>query len=92
MQTFEPAKLRPAPSGKSRFVDWASMSNENLKLTLELLSRHSSPFEVEAANEIQRRIVLGTWKVPDTPPPPVENLPRWLKMWPFCLLWSQRPR
>lgn len=90
--TYEPVKLRPAPTGKTPFVDWASMSNDTLKTTLELLSRHSSPFEVDAANEIQRRIVSGSWIVPETPPPPFENLPRWLKMFPFSLLWSQRPK
>jgi hypothetical protein len=93
MQTeFKPVKLRPAPTGKTPYVEWEKMSNENLRLTYLLLADHQSPFEVEAANEIQRRIVLGTWIVPETPPPPKENLPFLLKMFPFRLLWSQRPK
>jgi hypothetical protein len=94
MQTdFSPVRLRPAPRpDKEQYVNWQAMSNETLWQALQLLSSHSSPFEVQAANEIQRRIIEGSWIVPSTPPPPVENLPRWLKMWPFRLLWSQRPR
>ena len=84
----------PAPftSAARRQVDWTKFTNENLKFMLDLLSLHHSPDEVQAANEIQRRILAGTWISLENPPPPLENLPWWLKTWPFCLLWEQRPR
>lgn len=87
-------QYKPAPGTTMarRQTDWKKLSNENLKFALDLLSLHQSPWEVEAANEIMRRIEEGTWLDLDAPPPPLENLPKWLKTWPFCLLWSQRPR
>lgn len=88
-QTYKPA---PNTSAARRQTDWTKLSNENLKFSLDLLSLHQSPFEIEVANEIQRRIGLGAWLDIDRSPPPLENLPVWLKMFPFCLLWKQRPR
>jgi hypothetical protein len=82
----------PFRSASRRNADWEKFSNENLKFMLDLLSLHHSPDEVQAANEIQRRILAGTWINLENPPPPLENLPWWVKTWPVCLLWKQRPR
>jgi hypothetical protein len=70
-------------------TDWSRFSNEDLKFSLDLLSLHHSPYEVDAANEITRRIVAGTWLDLEKPPPPLEALPHWLKKWPFRLFWRQ---
>jgi hypothetical protein len=85
---------KPAPntSAARRQVDWTKFTNSNLKFMLDLLSLHHSPDEVLAANEIERRINQGTWLNLENPPPPLENLPFWFKIWPICLLWKQRPR
>jgi hypothetical protein len=87
-------KYKPAPgtSLARRETDWTKLTNENLKFAYDLLSLHHSPFEVEAMNEIQERIMAGTWLDLDNPPPPLENMPKWLKMYPFSLLWHQRPK
>lgn len=80
-------------SASRREVDWTKLSNENLKFALDWVSLHNSPYEVEVANEIERRIMSGTWYDIDCPPPPLtEDMPKWLKIWPFSLLWHQRPR
>jgi len=86
--------VRPAPntSASRRAADWSLISNENLKFALDTLSLHHSPFEVDAMNEIQKRIMAGTWLDLEKSPPPLENIPKWLKIFPFSLLWSQRPR
>jgi hypothetical protein len=66
------------------------MSNDDLKYALDLLSLHESPFEVDAANEIERRIHAGEWLDIDAAPlPHTELLPHWLKTWPFTLLYEQ---
>lgn len=85
------SKIKPAPntSAARRVIDWTLFSNDNLKFAYDLLALHYSPYEVEAMNEIARRIEAGTWLDLDSPPPPLENLPHWLKVWPFCLLWKQ---
>lgn len=80
----------PTPTEKRRATDWTKLSNKQLRFAMELLSMHYSPFEVEVANEISRRIVSGEWD--NHSPALVENLPKWLKKWPFRLLWRQRPR
>jgi hypothetical protein len=80
-------------SSSRQVVKWSDLSNENLKFSLDLLSLHQSPYEVEVANEITRRIEAGIWLDMDkTPPPLAPDVPKWLKTWPFSLLWSQRPR
>jgi len=88
------SQVKPAPntSISRRQTDWTKLTNENLKFALDTLSLHHSPFEVDAMNEVQRRIVASTWIDLENPPPPLENIPKWLKMYPFRLLWSQRPR
>ena len=88
------AIYKPAPntSAARRLTDWTKLSNENLKFSYDVLSLHQSPFEVEVANEIERRIMVGTWLDLEKPPPPLENMPKWLKIYPFSLLWHQRPR
>lgn len=68
------------------------MSNNDLKFALDLLSLHHSPEEVKVANEISKRIDAGTWLDIEQPIPATEELPAWLKVFPFCLLWKQRPR
>jgi len=88
------SKIKPAPNTSlaRRVTPWEDMSNENLKFTYDLLSLHSSPYEIDAMNEIQRRVVAGIWLDLEKPPPPLNNVPGWLKIFPFSLLWSQRPR
>lgn len=83
---------RPAPNTSAfrRSTDWTKLSNENLKFALDTLSLHQSPFEVEVANEISRRIDAGTWLDLDAPPPLTHNVPRWLEIFPFSLLWHQK--
>ncbi len=85
--------IKPAPNTSlaRRATPWHLMSNESLKFALDVLSLHHSPFEVEAMNEIQSRIVSGTWLDLEKPPPPLQNIPFWLKIYPFSLLWKQRP-
>lgn len=85
---------RPAPNTSlaRREVDWTKLTNENLKFALDTLALHHSPFEVDAANEIQRRISAGAWLDIENPPPPLNNVPKWLKMYPFSLLWKQSDR
>jgi len=85
---------RPAPntSAARRQVDWTQLSNANLKFALDTLELHHSPWVNDVLGEIQQRAAAGTWLDIDNPPPPLENMPKWLKMWPFVLLWHQRPR
>lgn len=45
------------------------VSNENLKFALDLLSLHQSPYEIEVANEISKRIQAGTWLDLEIHPP-----------------------
>jgi len=86
--------IKPAPNTSlaRRSTDWTKLTNDNLKFALDILSLHHSPFEPEVANEIQRRIVAGTWLDLENPPPPLENIPYWLKIYPFRLLWKQGSR
>lgn len=73
-----------------RSTPWAMMSNENLKFSLDVLSLHQSPYEVDCMNEIQKRIVEGRWLDLEKPPPSrSEAVPAWLKVYPFSLLWKQ---
>lgn len=89
-QVYKPA---PGTTLARRETDWSKLSNNDLKFALDTLSLHQSPFEVDAMNEIEKRIMAGTWLDIDSPPPPLtEDMPKWLKMFPFSLLWSQRPR
>ena len=60
----------PGTSEARRKTDWSRLSNQGLKFTFDLLSLHQSPFEVEAMNEIQKRILAGSWLNLDNPPPP----------------------
>lgn len=80
-----------APAHKK--TDFSLMSNESLKFALDILSLHHSALEVEAANEITKRIVRGTWLDIEKPVPTMaDDVPAWLKVFPFSLLWKQRPR
>ena len=73
-----------------RETDFTKFSNLDLKFTLDILSLHQSPYEVHCANEIERRIEAGTWiNFDDATPPLTNDVPKWLKMWPFSLLWEQ---
>jgi len=84
--------VRPAPNTTAarRSVPWAEMSNEDLKFALDLLMLHRSPYESDVLLVIQQRIERGEWLDLEKPPPPLHNVPRWLQMWPFRLLWKQR--
>ena len=85
--------IRPAPNTTAarRAVPWLEMSNDDLKFVLDLLTLHQSPFEEQALLEVARRIDAGRWLDLNSSPPPLHNLPWWLQMWPFRLLWKQRP-
>lgn len=88
-QIWRPAP-RPGTSDFRRATDFTKMSNENLKFALDLLSLHYSPWEIQAAGEVQRRIEAGTWLDLEKPPPLIHNVPAWLEMFPFSLLWHQK--
>lgn len=91
-KTIRPAAAEVRDPGRQA-TRWSQMSNEDLIFALDVLSLHYSPFEVDAANEIERRIMAGTWIDINQPPPThSEEIPSWLRVWPFRLLWSQRPR
>lgn len=77
-------------SAARRDTDFKKLSNDDLKFAYDLLCLHRSPYEVECANEIERRITAGIWLDFENPPPPLHNVPIWLQKWPFCLLWRQR--
>jgi hypothetical protein len=90
-------KLRPAPGSRTtaarRSAEWTQMSNTDLKFSLDLLSLHQSPFEADAANEIERRIMAGTWlDINQAPPTHADDVPLLFHVWPFCLMWKQRQR
>jgi len=83
-------KSSPYTSYGRRQTDWSKLSNANLKFMFDVLSAHRSPFECDVVNEIERRISAGIWLDLNSSPPPLENIPAWLKKWPFCLFWKQR--
>jgi hypothetical protein len=87
-------QYRPAPNTTEarRETDWTKLSNKNLKFALDKLELHQSPWVVEVYAEIENRISSGTWLNVNNPPPPLENMPFWLKIFPFNLLWRQRPK
>ena len=74
-------------------TDWSVMSNDELKFALDVLSLHYSPFEVDCANEIEKRIMAGTWIDINQPVATMaQDVPALFHVWPFSLLWKQRPR
>jgi hypothetical protein len=79
----------PHSSEHRRKTDWSKLSNNDLKFAYDLLALHESPWEVDAMNEIEKRITSGNWVDLENPPPPLENMPEWLKMYPFRLFWKQ---
>lgn len=87
-------KYKPAPGTTlaRREIDWTKTSNENLKFALDVLELHHNPEVSEVLFEIQTRICEGRWLDTENPPPPLANMPFWLKIYPFSLLWKQRPR
>ncbi len=86
---FRPAP-RPGTSDARRQTDWSKLDNDNLKFAYDLLALHQSPFEVDAMNEIEKRISAGTWLDLDAPPPLIHSVPKWLTVFPFTLLWHQK--
>lgn len=80
---------KPFTSEARRQTDWAQISNENLKFALDVLSLHNSPFEVDAMNEIERRISAGKWLDLEAPPPPITNMPLWFQKPFFRVFWRQ---
>jgi len=60
----------PGTSEARRVTDWSRLSNQDLKFSLDLLSLHQSPYEVDVMNEIQKRILAGVWLNVNNPPPP----------------------
>ena len=89
IKTFDLA--RPTAHVPPRKVDFAGMSNDDLKFALDDLSAQNSVHEIDVLREIEKRIGRGVWLDLDAPPPSVNDVPGWLKVFPFCLLWKQRP-
>lgn len=84
---------RPAPGAATFRQDtkWDLMSNEDLKFALDLLFRHgSTSYLADALEEVDRRIDRGTWIDIDDVIINVDDLPGWLRVWPFCLLSRQQ--
>lgn len=90
LSVYPHAAPRPGTSEARRATRWSDMSNEDLKFAYDLLSLHQSPFEVDAMNEIQKRINAGAWLDLDAPPPLIHNVPKWLEVFPFSLFWHQK--
>lgn len=90
LSIYPHAAPRPGTTDARRKTDWSLLSNDNLKFALDTLSLHHSPWEVEVANEIGKRIEAGTWLDLDAPPPLNHNVPKWLHVFPFSLLWHQK--
>lgn len=93
--TFTISVTRPAPTNAKTFrqdTDWIHMDNQALKFALDLLFLHQSDYLADALQEVERRIERGAWLDIDEAPPTNDELPAWLKVWPLCLLWKQRPR
>lgn len=89
---YQNLAYKPAPntSGARRKTDWGKLSNDNLKFALDLLSLHNSPYEIEVANEISKRIDAGEWMdIENSVPVNSSEVPAWLKVFPFTLLWRQ---
>lgn len=86
------AKYKPAPytSAARRETDWSRMTNKALAYALTQLELHHSPYVNDVLSEIQQRASKGIWLDLEKPPPPLHNMPIWLTIWPFCLLWRQR--
>jgi len=94
-QLFTLPVYRKAPSFRTddrRNTDWSLMTSETLWFAYQLLSLHQSPFIGMLLDEIDRRETLGNAIDLDNPPPPLENMPKWLKSFPFTLLWTRRYR
>jgi hypothetical protein len=87
-RVYKPA---PGTTQARREIDWTKLSNDDLRFALNTLSLHQSPFEVDVANEITRRIANGLWVDILNPPPPLHNIPIWLSKWLPRSLWRQRP-
>ena len=75
-----------------RQTDWTKFSNEDLKFAYDLLALHNSPFEVDAMNEIARRVTVDVWLDLESPPPLIHNVPKLFYIFPFSLLWRQNRR
>jgi hypothetical protein len=92
--TIARSKYRPAPGTQARHkTDFTVMSNEALKFAYDVVSLHDGLQEGDIMNEIAKRIDRGTWIQLDTPIPTMaDNVPALFHIFPFSLLWSQRPR
>lgn len=86
-------------------VDWSRKTTPDLLRTWAFLDGQSSTLDQGALNEITsglldqiteelaRRAARGEVSAFEQPPCPIaSDVPGWLKVWPFCLLWKQRPR
>jgi hypothetical protein len=91
--TYVPSRpaATPCTTEARRQTDWVKLNNDNLKFAYDILCLHHSPYEVDAANEIQRRIITGEWLDLETPPPPLHKVPYMFEIFPLRLLWKQRP-
>lgn len=93
--TFVISVTRPAPTNIKTIrqdTDWTRMDNKTLKFAIDLLFLHQSNYLADALQEVERRIECGVWLDIDKPIPANADIPNWIQTWPFCLLWSQRPR
>ena len=74
-------------------TNWKIMSNDELKFALDTLSLHHSPFEVDVMNEIESRIMAGKWIDINQPVATMaQDVPALFYIFPFSLLWKQRPQ
>lgn len=74
-------------------VDWSKIPDGELITLIQVLTDHHSLYTDEAVQELARRATDGfIVPVPDLskPPEPIaEDLPYWLTIFPFSLLWKQ---
>lgn len=72
-------------------VQWDKIPDDQIYQLMRLLEGHNSIFADQAREELARRCAAG-FIVPEleTPPPPqTDDVPAWLKIFPFTLLWRQ---
>lgn len=74
-------------------IDFTQIDDENLMEIIRVMGESNSPATDEFIDELIRRAGCGLI-IPELEHQitPIENLPAWLKIWPFSLMWKQRPR
>jgi hypothetical protein len=74
-------------------IDFTEINDADLMKLIRVSGAEGSPATDEFIDELIRRAGAGMI-IPEFEHQikPIENLPVWLKIWPLCLLWKQRPR